>query len=238
MPSRVSSGGTPTISDSNDGSRKKAKMETTPTENVQPIQSINDTVVSETPMPGAHPIGNTNVPLFPTCVSYEDIFIGVNGADKENDPTDHMDWIFDSDFDEEDSIEEEPVGMDPIEYYDKKILWTIGDTLGRTLKVDANTSRRANEELGDVFVTERTKFARLCIDVDLNKILRSQVYSWFALCVVNMGITLDEERPKTKEKVAKESSRKEPFLLGPSTMDKAPNEPFRPWMVVQRPTRR
>lgn len=53
-----------------------------------------------------------------------------------------------------------------------------------------------------------------------------------------MGITLDEERPKTKEKVAKESSRKEPFLLGPSTMDKAPNEPFRPWMVVQRPTRR
>lgn len=62
----------------------------------------------------------------------------------------------------------------PIEYYDKKILWTIGDTLGRTLKVDANTSRRANEELGDVFVTERTKFARLCIDVDLNKILRSQ----------------------------------------------------------------
>ncbi|KAG5024409.1 hypothetical protein JHK86_020323 [Glycine max] len=46
------------------------------------------------------------------CVSYEDIFIGVNGADKENDPTDHMDWIFDSDFDEEDSIEEEPVGMD------------------------------------------------------------------------------------------------------------------------------
>lgn len=53
MPSRVSSGGTPTISDSNDRSRKKAKMETTPTENVQPIQSINDTVVSETPMPGA-----------------------------------------------------------------------------------------------------------------------------------------------------------------------------------------
>ncbi|XP_029153388.1 uncharacterized protein [Arachis hypogaea] len=46
----------------------------------------------------------------------------------------------------------------PIEYYDKRFLGTVGDQIGKTLKVDMNTANQS-----------RGKFARLCVEIDLNK---------------------------------------------------------------------
>jgi hypothetical protein len=46
----------------------------------------------------------------------------------------------------------------PIEYYDAKVLKSIGDRIGRKVKVDKNTLKQ-----------ERGKYARLCVEVDLTK---------------------------------------------------------------------
>ena len=46
----------------------------------------------------------------------------------------------------------------PIEYYDEKLLMTIGNTIGKAIKVDSNT-RSAT----------RGRFARVCVEIDLNK---------------------------------------------------------------------
>lgn len=44
----------------------------------------------------------------------------------------------------------------PIEYYDARTLHAIGDRIGKTIKVDKNTLK-----------TERGKYARICVEVDL-----------------------------------------------------------------------
>lgn len=62
----------------------------------------------------------------------------------------------------------------PIEYYDRKVLWRIGNCLGHTIKVDGNTLRRKGDSLFDNYITERAKFARVCIEVDLRKTLVSK----------------------------------------------------------------
>jgi hypothetical protein len=46
----------------------------------------------------------------------------------------------------------------PIEYYDAKILHFIGNRIGKTVKVDRNT-----------LFQERGKYARVCVEVELNK---------------------------------------------------------------------
>ncbi|XP_015955326.1 uncharacterized protein LOC107479731 [Arachis duranensis] len=51
----------------------------------------------------------------------------------------------------------------PIEYYDKQFLETVGDQIGKTLKVDMNTANRS-----------RGKFARLCVELDLSKLLEAK----------------------------------------------------------------
>ncbi|KAJ1395323.1 Zinc finger, CCHC-type [Sesbania bispinosa] len=61
----------------------------------------------------------------------------------------------------------------PIEYYDRTILGKIGDTIGRTVRIDSNTMKPKNG-VWDETVTERGKFARLCIEVDLRRSLVSQ----------------------------------------------------------------
>ncbi|XP_061363633.1 uncharacterized protein LOC133307191 [Gastrolobium bilobum] len=55
----------------------------------------------------------------------------------------------------------------PLELYTTKNLWKIGSIFGRTLKIDKNSIRR--NEYGDGDVTERAKFARICVEVDLRK---------------------------------------------------------------------
>lgn len=58
----------------------------------------------------------------------------------------------------------------PIEYYDKQILWSIGASMA---KFDAITLKGMSGMENDYYVPERGKFARLCVEIDLRKILRS-----------------------------------------------------------------
>jgi hypothetical protein len=46
----------------------------------------------------------------------------------------------------------------PIEYYDTKVLHFIGNRIGKTVKVGKNT-----------LFQERGKYARICVEVELNK---------------------------------------------------------------------
>lgn len=57
----------------------------------------------------------------------------------------------------------------PIEYYDHQILWRIGNCLGSFVKVDSVMLRKRSME--DEYATERAKFARMCVEVDLRKVL-------------------------------------------------------------------
>lgn len=52
----------------------------------------------------------------------------------------------------------------PIEYYDREFLFMLGATIGNPGRVDAT---RENAMRG--------KFARLCVEVDFNKLLISRV---------------------------------------------------------------
>ncbi|KAJ1424710.1 Ribonuclease H domain [Sesbania bispinosa] len=53
-----------------------------------------------------------------------------------------------------------------MEFYDSSILWHIGETLGMTVKIDANTLKPKYGYWGQT-TTERGKFSRMCIEVDL-----------------------------------------------------------------------
>lgn len=53
----------------------------------------------------------------------------------------------------------------PTEYYDSIILQKIGSTIGRLLRIDACTSS-----------TLRERYARLCVEVSMNKPVKSFVY--------------------------------------------------------------
>lgn len=58
----------------------------------------------------------------------------------------------------------------PVEYYNKHILWRIGDSIRVTIKVDNKTLRKKGESK-DGYTTERARFARICVEVDLKKTL-------------------------------------------------------------------
>ncbi|XP_061361919.1 uncharacterized protein LOC133305695, partial [Gastrolobium bilobum] len=60
----------------------------------------------------------------------------------------------------------------PIELYTARYLWRIGNIFGRTLKVDRNSLRKS--EVGEEVITERGKFARICVEIDLRKSLLSK----------------------------------------------------------------
>ncbi|XP_061356962.1 uncharacterized protein LOC133301348 [Gastrolobium bilobum] len=55
----------------------------------------------------------------------------------------------------------------PIQLYKLRTLWRIGNFFGRTLKVDRNSLRKS--DLGEDLITERARFARICVEVDLRK---------------------------------------------------------------------
>lgn len=55
-----------------------------------------------------------------------------------------------------------------IEYYDKHFLWKMGDKIGKTLKVDGHTIKE-NRNGGEMNTTERGRFARISVEVNLEK---------------------------------------------------------------------
>ncbi|KAJ1404222.1 hypothetical protein SESBI_26689 [Sesbania bispinosa] len=62
----------------------------------------------------------------------------------------------------------------PIEFYERFILWKIGDTLGRTIKMDSNTLK-SKEGVLDPSTTKRAKFARVYIEVKFEEDFDSKV---------------------------------------------------------------
>ncbi|KAJ1418742.1 hypothetical protein SESBI_15679 [Sesbania bispinosa] len=114
----------------------------------------------------------------------------------------------------------------PIEFYDKRVLWHIGNVLGNTVKIDANTLREKGDSSGD-FATERAKFARICIEVDLNKVLISKfsldgrVYSVEAKCRITS--TKDDQSTVAAASMA--------------VQNQAVDDSYGPWMLVQKSRR-
>ncbi|XP_016204054.1 uncharacterized protein LOC107644655 [Arachis ipaensis] len=150
-----------------------------------------------------------------------------------------------------------------IEYYEDKMLKKIGNVIGRTLKVDTNTTDKC-----------RGRFARLCVELDLSQPLISQYsingvrylveYEGIHNICFSCGIVGHEKAncpmKKTGEnggqKVTEEAQREGEIQvngsggdtngrdnMGNANLDKGksvidgPEEPFGPWMVVQRGTR-
>lgn len=60
----------------------------------------------------------------------------------------------------------------PIEYYDKHFLWRARNRVGKTLKVDMHTVKE-NHNGGEMYTTERGRFARISVEINLNKKTRS-----------------------------------------------------------------
>lgn len=62
----------------------------------------------------------------------------------------------------------------PIEYYDKHLLWKLGNKVGKTLKVDVHTIRE-NKNGGELNTTEIGRFARISVELNLNKMFIPRV---------------------------------------------------------------
>lgn len=62
----------------------------------------------------------------------------------------------------------------PIEYYDKHFLWKLGNKVGKTLKVDVHTIRE-NKNGGELYTTERGRFTRISLELNLDKMLIPRV---------------------------------------------------------------
>jgi hypothetical protein len=125
----------------------------------------------------------------------------------------------------------------PIEYYDPKVLSFIGDRIGKTVKIDRNTSSQ-----------ERGKYARLCVEVDLNKPLlgmfdiKDKIYKveyegLHLLCLTcgrfghyKEGCSLKANH--TMGEVATATTREQNVGYGQKNSTKEG-----PWMVVKKPQR-
>ncbi|KAJ1403340.1 Zinc finger, CCHC-type [Sesbania bispinosa] len=146
----------------------------------------------------------------------------------------------------------------PIEYYDGHILWRIGDVVGHTIKIDPNTLRQHEDEQGANMITERGRFARICVEVDLRKVLIARFklngkiyhveYEGLHLICFNCGCfghrkehcPLLVEASKESEQPNDESNSSENNGGGNQrAKDGGPatEECFGPWMMVQRKSR-
>ncbi|XP_021300450.1 uncharacterized protein LOC110428853, partial [Herrania umbratica] len=99
----------------------------------------------------------------------------------------------------------------PLEFYDREILSRIGDELGRTVKVDRTTS-----------TVSRGKFARLCVELDLNKPLVAKVF-------------IAKQREQESHIVEEAMNITKKNVIHEKDYDSAR---YGPWMVAKRYTRR
>ncbi|MCH94006.1 hypothetical protein A2U01_0014960, partial [Trifolium medium] len=135
----------------------------------------------------------------------------------------------------------------PIEYYDKNILWNIGNCIGRTVKIDSNTLKFKKGMEADFYVPERGKFARICVEVDLRKILRSKfVLNKRTYAVEYEGLNLvcfscgryGHRKEQCMVKEGDTNKGKENAVTMAQEKENNPvaqkSENFGPWMLVQR----
>ncbi|KAF7833178.1 LIM domain-containing protein A-like [Senna tora] len=136
----------------------------------------------------------------------------------------------------------------PIEYYEKHILWRLGDLFGKTLKIDEHTLKEQN---GKVEV-ERANFARVCKEIDLRKKLLSKFrqfgrvhhieYEGLRLVCFDCGkFGHNKEGCPNNRKEGDPSNKesKEPITMkGDNRRVEVGKEALGPWMHVQRNSRR
>ncbi|XP_061352051.1 uncharacterized protein LOC133297022 [Gastrolobium bilobum] len=122
----------------------------------------------------------------------------------------------------------------PIGLYTAHHLWKIGNIFGRTLKVDRNSLHKSDSGLE--VVTERERFARLCVEEDLRKNFLSKF---------KIGDRLsrkDQCSNSSQQEVQKEIGREGPVIKGTNNneqpkVEKNHSEAFGDGMVIQRQTR-
>lgn len=145
----------------------------------------------------------------------------------------------------------------PIEYYEKHILWRIGDNIGRPMRIDSNILCENEGTRGDFVSTERAKFVRVCIEVDFRKLLVSkfelhnQIYNveYEGLLLECFGcgryvhkkeacpLNMPKDQPTNSMEV-KNGADKSHLFFGRSNVDREKEDDFGPWMLVQRDARR
>jgi hypothetical protein len=121
----------------------------------------------------------------------------------------------------------------PIEYYDAKVLHYIGDRIGETVKVDKNT-----------LYQERGKYARVCVEVDLNKPLLAMFelkgkiykveYEGLHMLCRSCGKFGHYVEGCPEKKAANDNMRRSNEIVQVET---GVEEIAGPWVVVQKPRR-
>ncbi|XP_028789610.1 uncharacterized protein LOC114745620 [Neltuma alba] len=133
----------------------------------------------------------------------------------------------------------------PLHCYSKKFIWRIGDMIGRTLRVDMNTIANLEESRAKV---ERGRFARICVEVDLQKKLIPRIICTSALFNVEYeglnlicfecgryGHTRDACPWKPSSQKVPETAPKtsdQPRMSPAKTLPEE-DEHFGPWMLVK-----
>lgn len=125
------------------------------------------------------------------------------------------------------------------------------------MKIDSNTLREHEGSRGEFQMTERAKFARVCVEVDLQKILVSKfelngrIYNvkYEGLHLVCFGCgryghrkvecpLLASKTPQQSGSSGPKISSKKSSLSGRSVEEGAGEDNFGPWMIVQKDNRR
>ncbi|XP_028788085.1 uncharacterized protein LOC114744065 [Neltuma alba] len=140
----------------------------------------------------------------------------------------------------------------PLHCYSKKYIWRLGDMIGKTIKVDMHTIANIDESKAKV---ERGRFARICVELDLQKKLVPRIICTSALYNVEyegLGLicfSCGRYRHRKEACPWKPSSgeqRKEcnntpnvasPNYSSPATPVTTEDEKFGPWMFVKGPSR-
>ncbi|RYR76834.1 hypothetical protein Ahy_A01g001365 [Arachis hypogaea] len=129
----------------------------------------------------------------------------------------------------------------PIEYYDKYVMRTIGNVIGKTLKIDYNTAGQA-----------RGKFARICVELDLAKPLRPKFkikgrpvhveYEGLHTICFHCGcIGHNKEQCqyaiKRQNELQNSSEKAEQSKGETMAKEQSSQGPYGEWMTVQKPRR-
>ncbi|XP_061347428.1 uncharacterized protein LOC133292952 [Gastrolobium bilobum] len=141
----------------------------------------------------------------------------------------------------------------PIELYTARHLWRIGSIFGRTLKVNRNSLRKSDSGLE--VITERARFSRICVEVDLRKSFLSQFnigekvyqvgYEGLHLICFKCGVYGHKKElcsDTATQEIQKSVEEAPPTKSDHNSSDKAEvevkqKEAFGEWIVVQRQPR-
>lgn len=147
----------------------------------------------------------------------------------------------------------------PFEYYEKHTLWELGNFIGRTLRVDIHTIKE-NTGVNGLGAIQRGKFARICVEVNLNMTLVPKVrvrkteynveYEGLSLICFGCGryghnqevcphVVHQQKDQRVSEGHSHGTRGAAEMPTGNmSVATEPPAEDFGSWMIAQRPQRR